>query len=249
MKNIAGGITPVITREIKMRRGDRLFQIVQLLRTHKSITAAQMALRLEVSERTIYRDMQDLSLASVPVISQTGIGYSIDPSYSLPPITFNESELEALLLGARMVQSWSDRKMAAEATRVIEKIECVLPENLKSSLKSQDIMVPAFHIFSDVAELLPGIRDAIKRQYKLHLYYKRADGEFSKRIIWPLGLFFWGKVWTMVAWCEKRKGYRQFRIDRIEQYKVLDSVFETEAFQTLDYYLLQVCDDGYEEKV
>jgi predicted DNA-binding transcriptional regulator YafY len=232
-----------------MRRGDRLFQIVQLLRTHKSITARQMAQRLEVSERTIYRDMQDLSLSSVPIISETGVGYSIDSSYSLPPITFNEDELEALLLGARMVQSWSDRKMAAEASRVIDKIECILPENLKQSLQRQEILVPAFHIFSDVAEMLPGLRGAIKQQNKIKLFYQRADSERSERVVWPLGLFFWGKVWTMVSWCEKRNEYRQFRIDRIEQYEVLGEIYETKEEQTLKYYLLQVCDDGYEEKM
>jgi len=227
-----------------MRRADRLFQIVQLLRTHKSITAQKMSQRLEVSERTIYRDMQDLSLSSVPIISVTGVGYSIDPAYSLPPITFNEDELEALLLGARMVQSWSDRKMAAEATRVIEKIECILPDNLKQSLQSQEILVPAFHIFSDVAELLPGLRSAIKQRNKINLDYKRADGQASTRIIWPLGLFFWGKVWTLVAWCEIRNDYRQFRIDRIQQYKTEDVFFKTNEQQTLNYYLLQVCNDG-----
>lgn len=232
-----------------MRRGDRLFQIVQLLRTHKSITAQQMAQRLDVSERTIYRDMQDLSLSSVPIISETGVGYSIDASYSLPPITFNEDELEALLLGARMVQSWSDRKMAAEATRVIEKIECILPENLKHALQSQEILVPAFHIFSDVAEILPDIRSAIKIHRKIKLKYKRADGEISERIIWPLGLFFWGKVWTLVGWCEMRNDYRQFRIDRIEQYKTSDELFKAGESQTLNNYLLQVCNDGEEKKM
>lgn len=232
-----------------MRRGDRLFQIVQLLRTHKSITAQQMAQRLDVSERTIYRDMQDLSLSSVPIISATGVGYSIDAAYSLPPITFNEDELEALLLGARMVRSWSDRKMAAEATRVIEKIECILPENLKHALQCQEILVPAFHIFSDVAEILPDIRSAIKIHRKIKLKYKRADGEISERIIWPLGLFFWGKVWTLVGWCEMRNDYRQFRIDRIEQYKTSDELFKAGESQTLNNYLLQVCNDGEEKKM
>ena len=232
-----------------MRRGDRLFQIIQLLRTHKRITAQQMAQRLEVSERTIYRDMQDLSLSSVPIISETGVGYSIDSSYSLPPVTFNEDELEALLLGARMVQSWSDKKMAAEAARVIEKIECILPQDLKHSLQSQEILVPAFHIFSDVAELMPGIRGAIKRRNKIRLHYKRADSERSERVIWPLGLFFWGKVWTLVAWCESRNDYRQFRIDRIEQYEVVDEVFEAGEYQTLKFYLLQACKHDNTEKM
>jgi len=202
-----------------------------------------MSDRLEVSERTIYRDMQDLSLSSVPIISETGRGYSIDPAYSLPPITFNENELESLLLGARMVQAWSDRHMAAEATRVIEKIECILPENLKQSLQSQEILVPAFHIFSDVAEVMPGIRRAIKRQEKVLLHYQRADGEKSERVVWPLGLFFWGKVWTMVAWCENRNDFRQFRLDRIECYEAQDSQFDLEDEQTLNYFLSKVCDE------
>jgi len=152
-----------------MRRGDRLFQIVQLLRTHKKMTALQMAERLFVSERTIYRDMQDLSLSSVPIISETGVGYSIDSSYSLPPIIFNEDELEALLLGVRMVQSWSDKHLAAEATRALEKIACILPAHLQSTLTNQQILVPDFHVLSEASLLLPDIRRAIKQKNKIIL--------------------------------------------------------------------------------
>ncbi|HED33146.1 MAG TPA: YafY family transcriptional regulator [Gammaproteobacteria bacterium] len=232
-----------------MRRGDRLFQIVQLLRAHKCITARQMSERLGVSERTIYRDMQDLSLSSVPIISETGRGYSIDPSYSLPPITFNENELESLLLGARMVQAWSDRHMAAEATRVIEKIECILPQNLKCSLQSQEILVPAFHIHSDVAQVMPGIRQAIKQHKKILLHYQRADGEKSIRIVCPLGLFFWGKVWTMVAWCEQRNNFRQVRLDRIKFYEISEDEFKPQHDQTLNYFLSKVCDEQETKKM
>ncbi len=232
-----------------MRRGDRLFQIVQLLRTHKCITARQMSERLEVSERTIYRDMQDLSLSSVPIISETGSGYSIDPSYSLPPITFNEQELESLLLGARMVQAWSDRNMAAEATRAMEKIECILPHNLKHALQRKDILVPEFSIHSGVARFMPGIRRSIKQCRKVSLHYRRADGEKSTRTVWPLGLFFWGKVWTMVAWCESRNDFRQFRLDRIESCEISESEFKTGDGQTLEYFLSKVCDDEENKKM
>jgi len=226
-----------------MRRGDRLFQIVQLLRTHNTITALQIAERLSVSERTIYRDMQDLSLSSVPIISETGVGYSIDSSYSLPPIIFSEDELEALLLGVRMVQSWSDKHLAAEATRALEKIACILPRHLKPVLNNQQLLVPDFHVLGGVSNLLPDIRSAIKKKNKIRLSYKRVDGLRSKRIVWPLGLFFWGKVWTMVAWCESRNDFRQFRIDRIEQLKLMSDSFETKVEQTLTHYLLQVCKD------
>jgi predicted DNA-binding transcriptional regulator YafY len=224
-----------------MRKADRLFQIVQMLRTRKRLTALQLAESLEVSERTIYRDVQDLSLSGVPIISETGIGYSLDKAYNLPPITFSEAELESLLLGARMVQAWSDREMAKEATRAIERIESILPEHLKSVLETTEILVPAFHIFSDVSEKMPWIRQAIKQNKKMNLSYQRADGEYSNRIIWPLGLFFWGNVWTLVAWCELREGYRQFRLDRMKWLKTHVGKFNAGKHQTLNNYLLKEC--------
>lgn len=225
-----------------MRRADRLFQIVQLLRTHRSLTAAKIAERLEVSVRTIYRDIDDLSASGTPIYAETGIGYRIDPHYDLPPVTFTENELEAMVLGARMVQAWSDRQLAREATLALQRIETILPEPLEKAFNSTELLVPAFHIFSGVAETLPVVRKAIKQQKKVELDYKRADGQFSNRIIWPLGLFFWGNVWTLVGWCELRNGYRQFRIDRIQELRCLEIPFEPGEQQTLDYYLLNVCD-------
>jgi predicted DNA-binding transcriptional regulator YafY len=225
-----------------MRRADRLFQIVQLLRTHRCLTAAKIAERLEVSVRTIYRDIDDLSASGTPIYAESGVGYRIDPHYDLPPVTFTESELEAMVLGARMVQAWSDRQLAKEATLALQRIEAILPEPLKKAFESTELLVPAFHIFSEVAEILPGIRQAIKQQKKIELDYKRADGQFSNRIVWPLGLFFWGNVWTLVSWCELRKDYRQFRIDRIQQYRPLDRSFTPDEQQTLEYYLLNICE-------
>lgn len=224
-----------------MRRADRLFQIVQLLRTHRCLTAAKIADRLEVSVRTIYRDIDDLSASGIPIYAESGVGYKIDPHYDLPPVTFTENELEAMVLGARMVQAWSDRQLAREATLALQRIEAILPEPLKKAFDSTELLVPAFHIFSGVAETLPGIRQAIKQQKKIELDYKRADGQFSNRIIWPLGLFFWGNVWTLVGWCELRDDFRQFRIDRIQQYRPLEVSFIADDKQTLDYYLLNVC--------
>lgn len=225
-----------------MRRADRLFQIVQFLRTHRCLTAAQIADRLEVSVRTIYRDVQDLSLSGIPIISETGIGYSLDKNYNLPPVTFTETELESLILGARMVQAWSDRQLASEATRALQRIESILPEQLKTAFETTELMVPAFHIFSDVAENLPTVRKAIKKSHKLQLGYKREDGENSSRIIWPLGLFFWGKVWTLVAWCELRQSYRQFRIDRMKSITLLIDSFTLNENQTLENYLVNTCE-------
>lgn len=227
-----------------MRRADRLFQIVQLLRTRRWMTAAQIAEKLEVSVRTIYRDMQDLSLTGTPIISETGVGYSLDKSYNLPSITFSEAELESLILGARMVQAWSDKLMAADATRALERIESILPDQLKSTLHNTELMVPTFHVLSDVAEKMPNIRKAIKIKRKLNLDYKRADGKMSERIVRPLGLFFWGNVWTLVAWCELRDGFRQFRIDRMQMIVMSKNHFEACAEQSLNYFLIHEAKQG-----
>ena len=181
-----------------MRRADRLFQIIQLLQTHRLMTADQLAQQLEVSVRTIYRDIQDLSLSGVPVIAQTGSGYRLDRHYHLPPITFSEAELEALVLGARMVQAWSDRELAGEATRALQRIAQVLPAQRQAALQDEELIVPNFYRYAQRDEDLPQIRRALKQQHKLALQYTRADGEASQRVIWPLGAFFWGKVWTVV---------------------------------------------------
>lgn len=223
-----------------MRRSDRLFQIIQLLRTRRCLTAAQIAENLAVSVRTVYRDIQDLSLSGTPIIAETGKGYTLDKAYNLPPITFSESELESLILGARMVQAWSDQQLAADATRALQRIESILPEQLRGVFESSDLMVPAFHSLSETAANLPAIRQAIKSTQKVSIGYKRADGELSQRTIWPLGLFFWGKVWTLVAWCELRGSHRQFRIDRIESVETHQERFNTTEAQTLASYLVCV---------
>lgn len=225
-----------------MRRADRLFQIVQMLRTHRCLTAAQIAESLEVSVRTIYRDVQDLSLSGIPIISETGTGYRLDKNYNLPAVTFTENELESLILGARMVQAWSDRQLASEATRALQRIESILPMQLKAAFETTELMVPAFHIFSDVAENLPIIRKAIKTSHKIELDYRKQDGEFSTRTIWPLGLFFWGKVWTLVAWCELRNDFRQFRIDRMKKITPTPTRFSLQENQTLEFFLLNICE-------
>jgi predicted DNA-binding transcriptional regulator YafY len=159
-----------------MRRADRLFQIIQLLQTRRLITAEDIAQQLEVSARTIYRDIQDLSLSGVPVISQTGSGYRLDKSYHLPPITFSEAELEALILGARMVQAWSDRELASEATRALQRIAQVLPQQRQGAFEDEELIVPNFYRYAQRDEDLQQIRKALKKHQKLMLKcsYKTA---------------------------------------------------------------------------
>ena len=221
-----------------MRRADRLFQIIQILRTRKWVTAARIAEELEVSVRTVYRDVQDLSVSGTPILSETGRGYKLDKAYNLPPITFTESELEALILGARMVQAWSDKQLAGNATSALQRIQAIVPEQLKSTFDTTNLMVPDLNVYPETADKLPEIRSAIKAKTKIRIDYKQQDGPPSARTLWPLGLFFWGSVWTPVAWCELRADHRSFRVDRIESIKSLSLTYSETAEQLLETFLL-----------
>ena len=222
-----------------MRRADRLFQIIQGLHHDRAITARQLAERLEVSERTIYRDIQDLSLSGVPITGETGLGYRLMKGFHLSPLMFNEEELAALLLGARMVQSWTDRGLARAAQQAMAKIEHVIPDHLKPELERQDIMVPAFPFSLTVSDELEVLRTAIKQQRKVHFDYRREDNQKSDRTVHPLGLFYWGKVWTLVAWCELRDSFRHFRLDRMSNIASLDDRYDSVQGRTLQDFLAQ----------
>ena len=226
-----------------MRRADRLFQIIQLLRKDRVVTARTIAEKLEVSERTIYRDMQDLSLSGVPISSEAGSGYKLLPGFHLPPLMFNEEELSALLIGARMVQAWTDPGLASAATQAMIKIESAVPEHLRDELAREDILVPDFGVDQRVSKRMQLFRVGIKALQKVEFSYSREDGQPSNRTVHPLGLFYWGKVWTLTAWCELRDGFRNFRLDRMTHVNLLAEGFEAVPGRTLQDYLRTVCDE------
>ena len=217
-----------------MRRADRLFQIVQFLRTRRVTTAAWLAERLEVSERTIYRDIKDLMLSGVNIEGEAGIGYVVRRGFDLPPLMFTKEEISALTLGARLVDSWADPELATAAQSVLSKIETVLPADLKSSLDETKMFSPYMRIHPKVASMMTQVRKAADNRFKLSMQYTRADGTASERTIWPLGLFFWGSIWTIGAWCELRQEFRVFRLDRIQVLKVLADSYPHEKGKTLE---------------
>jgi len=139
------------------------------------------------------------------------------------------------------VQAWSDRELASAATRALQRISQVLPQQRQCVFEDEELIVPNFYRYAQRDEDLPQIRKALKNHHKLKLKYTRADGRISDRVIWPLGVFFWGKVWTVVGWCELRNDFRQFRVDRIQSLRVLAVHFNASEQQTLEYFLLQVC--------
>ncbi len=223
-----------------MRRADRLFQIVQILRRGRVVTAHRLADELEVSERTIYRDIQDLSLSGVPVLGEAGVGYTLPPTFDLPPLRYNEEENEALVLGARMVKRWADRELARAAEGVLAKVEVVLPERLKKRIESTTLFVPGPFLQTSPAAHLGPLRTGINEQRKIHMAYQEAEEALTERKIQPLGLFFWGKVWTLAGWCELREGFRNFRIDRIARLEVLPEPFEPQPGRTLEDFFNEV---------
>lgn len=201
-----------------MRRADRLFQIVQHLRGGRLTTAAQLAERLEVSERTIYRDIADLIGTGVPIDGEAGVGYLMREGFDLPPLMFTRDEIVALTAGARLIRAWGGASMAAAAEEALVKIHAVLPEDARA--KATVVPVHAYQMpeLDDATRArLDDLEAAIEARQRLDIAYRTEDGTASERVVRPLGLWFWGKVWTLVAWCELREDFRMFRADRISQ--------------------------------
>ncbi len=223
-----------------MRRADRLFQIVQFLRARRIATATDMAGTLEVSERTIYRDIRDLVASGVPIEGEAGVGYRLSPRFDLPPLMFTRDELEALVLGARIVKSWSDAELARAADSLLSKVETVLPQKLRGRIDDSVLFVPSFHIPENVIADLAPLRGAISEQRKVRFGYTRADEKRSHRTVRPLALYFWGSKWSLTAWCELRSDFRSFRLDRMQRLRILDQEFRPEPGRSLEDYLAQV---------
>jgi predicted DNA-binding transcriptional regulator YafY len=225
-----------------MRPADRLFQIVLMLGRGRVVTARALAERLEVSERTIYRDVQNLIDSGVPIAGAAGVGYCLKRGYQVPPLMFDEQELQALVFGADVAKSWGDAQMAEAADRILAKVDAVLPDRLRPQLHSQRLVVPDVRMSETATQLLGDVRDAINRRMRLFLDYRDADGEATERIVWPLTLAYWGASWSLGAWCELRQAFRNFRIDRIIAVKSLRSTFPDEPGKRLeDYFASTPC--------
>ncbi len=220
-----------------MRPADRLFQIVLLLGRGRVVTARTLAERLEVSERTIYRDIQDLAASGVPIEGEAGVGYVLRRGYQIPPLMFNEEELQALVFGTDVARSWGDSEMAKAADSILAKVDAVLPERLRPALESHRLVVPDTSMNARTTEMLGEVRDGINRRVRLFLDYRDASEQGTERIVWPLTLLYWGKTWTLGAWCELRQAFRSFRIDRISTLNVLNSTFPDEDGKRLEDYL------------
>lgn len=220
-----------------MRRADRLFQIVQYVRNRRLTTARWLAEKLEVSERTVYRDIQHLVLCGVPIEGEAGVGYVLRRGFDIPPIMFTQDELEALVIATRMAKTWASNQLARATEQALDKIEAVLPDKLRPELTKPQLYSPSILANEDTAAILDDIRAAMHAKRVMLIHYTSLQGQLSKREIKPLGLFFWGKVWTLAAWCELKQDYRSFRVDRIAALWMTDRDFDDNATVSLSQFL------------
>ena len=223
-----------------MRRADRLFEMVQILRGRRLTTARYLAEALEISERTVYRDIRDLLGAGVPIRGEAGVGYALEKGYDLPPLMFTNEEIEALTLGARIVRSWADPALAQAADKALKRIDAVLPKALKGRIESLPLFAVNFAPDPHSAERLVQLRAAVREKKKIVIAYRSAKEEVTERTVRPLCLTFFAPLWMLSAWCELRKEFRNFRLDRIAEIHVSDDTFEDEPGKTLDEFLAQV---------
>ncbi len=225
-----------------MRPADRLFQILLHLGRGRVVTARDLAERLEVSERTIYRDIANLMGSGIPIDGEAGVGYRLNKGYQVPPLMFDDTELQALVFGCKVANTFGDTQLAEAADRILAKIDAVLPEHLRPQLGSQQLVVPDWLLSEETEANLGVVRTAINERSRLFLGYGDQAGEVTERIVWPLRLVYWGRTWTLGAWCELRQAFRSFRVDRIQQLQGLNSRFPDESGKRLSDYLAQAGD-------
>lgn len=221
-----------------MRRADRLFRIVELLKARRSVVKAEdIARELEVSTRTIYRDIADLGISGVPVIGEAGVGYMLDRDYILRPLMFDMEELDALLLGAEMVKSLPDVTLSKAAQAAVDKISAVVPDKVMAERVETVLFSFASKAGQNFTVDFSQLRQAIRRKNIMTFSYSKDKGEASSRRVRPLALVHFSPHWLLLGWCEMRNDFRNFRLDRMSELVTLDEVFKAERGKSLSDFL------------
>jgi predicted DNA-binding transcriptional regulator YafY len=222
-----------------MQRSKRLAEIVEIFRDGRLHLARDIADALEVSVRTVYRDIDTLVASGVPIDGERGVGFLLREPVFLPPMALSLTELEALSLGMAIVQQAADAELQAAARGVMDKV-AEHASNRRQAPKLWGFGIYEFERAREGFRHMPLIRRAIREGLKLRIDYRALDDRASKRVIRPLQTEYWGRVWTCSAWCELRKGFRAFRIDRIQDCEPTGKNFQPEAGKTIEDYLKHV---------
>lgn len=220
-----------------MNKAERLFQLMSVLQSRRrAVTAEQLADKMNVSVRTIYRDIQALELSGVSISGEPGVGYMLRPGSQIPPLMFNNDELQSLLVGIQMVRAFTDRELAGAAQKAEDKILAVMPNELKQLAENQPYRIPMLERDDHKRDIHLLLRQACEQKLKLTFDYSDENQKKSQRTVWPLGMIGWGEVWTLLAWCELRKDYRNFRFDRMGNVNKCKDTFETSPKRCLEHY-------------
>lgn len=212
-----------------MRRSDRLFDIIQRLRTARGpMTAAALAEELEVTTRTVYRDVATLQSRRVPIEGAPGLGYVLRRGFDLPPLMFTIEEIEAIAVGARLVARTGDPGLQDAAASVLSKVTVVLPDSLRGQLAAPPLFVSGSGAPVSERVDLAMVRQAIRDEHKLDITYADEKGAETQRVIWPIAMAYYVQATLIGAWCELRQDYRHFRADRIIALTVLDECYPSD---------------------
>jgi predicted DNA-binding transcriptional regulator YafY len=224
-----------------MRRADRLFEIVQILRRERRpITADAIAAELETSKRSVYRDIAALMAQRVPVRGEAGIGYVLESGFDLPPLMLNPEEVEAAVLGAQWVAGHGDPALAAAARNLIAKIAAVVPAEMRALLDDPVARTPPAWAMPEDSVDATMLRQAIRAGRKIRLSYRAEDETPTERTVWPALLGYHHSARVLIAWCERRAGFRTFRLDRIVTAEVLEIRYPTRPGQLRARWLAEL---------
>lgn len=221
-----------------MRKASRLFEIIQILRLAKRpVTAAQIADQLEVTQRSIYRDIAALQAMQVPIEGERGIGYILRPGFHLPPLMFTVEETEALVLALALLERTGEADMQDAARTIGNKIAASVPRPLRDSLSRNSL-----HAWGTQMPRQTGIdpallRRVIREEEKLDLHYRDEQDRLTRRRIRPLALIYYTQWLTIVAWCDLRQDLRNFRVDRIESAYPAGDYFRGEGDRLRDRWV------------
>ena len=210
-----------------MRRADRLFRVIQILRrSRRPVTAASIAIELDVSVRSVYRDIANLIEQGVPIRGEVGVGYVVDRTYDMPPLMLTPEELEAAVLGAKWVAERGDPTLARTARDLLSKITAAIPSSLQTFINEPTLSAPENHFPINDGLDLAKTRSWIRAGKKIRIRYRDEHGHSTDRIVWPVIIGYAEGARLLAAWCELRSDFRHFRTDRIMAAAFLDAAHE-----------------------
>ncbi|MDW5499304.1 YafY family protein [Pseudomonas lundensis] len=199
-----------------MSRTERLLDLMQILRRHRYPVAGHaLAQEMNISMRTLYRDIATLQQQGAEIVGEAGVGYVLRPGFMLPPLMFSQQEIEALVLGMRWVGRRGDSQLAGAANNALAKIADVLPSALRDELEASTLLIGPVDLVKVADETIVLVREVIRQERKLAVDYCDRDGNTSERILWPFAMGYFEQARMLVAWCELRQSFRHFRLDRI----------------------------------